>query len=57
MVDRFIEKMRKAYSPDSVYQHLLDTIADSIEEEFGPVEVNAEVRVSEITAFIRRWRP
>jgi|1_EtaG_2_1085319.scaffolds.fasta_scaffold05928_1 hypothetical protein len=51
---RFVEKVRKLYSSDEGHQHLLDTIADDIAEEFGTDVITC---APAITAFVRQWKP
>ena len=48
-----VEATRKAHSPDSAYQHMLDTIANDIDREFCRKRV-CSFRVSN---FVRRWNP
>ena len=52
------ETIRKANSSDSAYQHMLDTIADDIEERFRNRTFDAQSRmVTGIARFVRQWNP
>ena len=55
---RLAETIRKANSSDSAYQHMLDTIADDIEERFRNRTFDSQSRmVTGIARFVRQWNP
>jgi len=55
---RLVETIRKVNSSDAAYQHMLDTIADDIEERFRNRTFDTQSRmVTGIARFVRQWNP
>ena len=54
-LDAVIERVRKANSSDCAYQHLLDSVADSIMRRFGSPWDQPSVR--DIANYVRKWEP
>jgi len=56
-LDHLAEKVRLVGSDDGAYQHLLDTLAADLEEEYRRNLGYLPFRVQKIADFVRKWRP